>query len=90
MSGVGASATSERHHVSVVSMSRELFHFKVDKAFMGATVEVYDEAGELVGTDLVLKKHMIVDFFNRKAGLYTIKVIKSGVTEEFQYAYAIR
>ena len=85
-----AGQSPEAHHVFVISVQREVFYFKVDKEFLGATIEVYDTQGVLLVTEKVIKRKMIIDFFQRAPGLYTIKIAKGNTVEEFECLYGIR
>ena len=85
-----ARSVPEVSHVSVLSVKREVFYFKVDKEFVGAFIEVYDQKGVLLIKEQVSKRKMIIDFFHREPGMYTIKIAKNGVVEEFECLYGIR
>ena len=76
--------------VSVLSIKREIFYFKVTKALLGGTVEVYDTHGAIVLTEKVIKRKMIVDFFHREPGTYTIKIVKGDYIEVFECSFNLR
>ena len=80
----------EKHHVSVKSVKREVFYFKVDKEFLGATVNVYDKKGILIATEKAARRKNIIDFFHYEAGVYTIVITKGVLVEEFECMYGIR
>ena len=50
-----------------------------------ATVEVHSAAGDLVTSQKLTSKKMIIDFKNVKFGTYTIQVKKNGAVQEFNY-----
>ncbi len=80
----------EAGHVSVLSVKREVFYFKVSKQFLGATVEVLNKAGETIYTEKITKRKTILDFFHWEAGTYTIKITKGELVEEFECAFNFR
>jgi len=69
----------------VTTQYPNLFVFKVDREFKGATIEVYYSNGDLVYTKSLAKRKMIINFCDLKAGTYKIKITKDHHTEEFQY-----
>lgn len=93
---LGVSAIAEAkpklgsHHVSVLSIKREIFYFKVDSEFIGATIEVYDSTGILQQTANVTRRRTIVDFFYMNPGIYTVRFAKGDMVEEFKYSVWIR
>jgi hypothetical protein len=62
-----------------------LFVLKANRKYIGATVEVYYANGDLVTSQKINKRRMIIDFCDTKAGEYTIRVVQGGKKEEFQY-----
>jgi hypothetical protein len=91
---VGAAITAEAkrkvpcHHVSVLSMKRDVFYFKVDAEFMGATAQVFDSNGEMHYSVEIHSKRAIIDFFYMNPGEYTIKFSNGSKTEEHHYSVA--
>lgn len=72
--------------VSVVPFKhKHLFVFKVDKKYKGATVEVYYSNGDLVTTQKLEKRKMVINFCDTKFGEYTIRVVKGEKKQEFYY-----
>jgi hypothetical protein len=71
--------------VTVPTKYKNLFVFKADKEYVGATVEVYYSNGDLVTTHKLEKRKMIIDFCDTKFGEYTIKVVKGDKKQEFYY-----
>jgi len=64
---------------------KNLFVFKTDKEYVGATVEVYYSNGDLVTTHTLEKRKMIIDFCDTRFGEYTIRVVKGDKKQEFHY-----
>lgn len=72
------------HHISILSMRNEVFYFKVDQDFIGATVQVYDSTGTVVFTSQLNMKRNLIDFYNIETGKYTIHFENNGVAEDYQ------
>lgn len=70
---------------SVASKHKNLFVLKADKEFMGATVEVFYSNGDLVSSQKLENRKMIIDFCDTKSGAYTICVVKGDKKQEFNY-----
>jgi hypothetical protein len=94
---VGTSITTEAklrkvscHHVSVLSVKRDVFYFKVDTEFQGATAEVFDTNGKLCYSITLHKKRELIDFFYLEAGEYTIRFSRGNQSEEHQYSVVKR
>jgi hypothetical protein len=82
----GSSYAHGHRPVSVLTVRNDLFYFKVDKAFIGAVVEVYASSGELVMKQTVTRHKMLIDFYDRNNDDYTIR-IKSACAE-ISYLYS--
>ena len=78
------------NHVSVLSVKRDVFYFKVDSEFQGATAQVFNSQGEMVYSIDVHSKRALIDFFYMKPGAYTIKFSHGTQVEEHQYVVAER
>ena len=78
-------ANAKRPPVSVISMNSNIFYFKVDKSFIGATVEVYGAEGELKLSSKISHHKAIIDFYEENAGKYKIVLKKDGNTLDFEY-----
>ena len=84
--GALATKTSFGKEVSVVkSKHKNLFVLKVNKDYAGATVEVLFSNGELVTSQKLEKRKVIIDFCNSRYGAYTIRVVKGDKKQEFLY-----
>jgi hypothetical protein len=64
---------------------KDFFRFKTDKALVGAQVQVFYSNGELLTTQKLLKKKMIIDFAEARLGTYTIRVTKGESAKEYQF-----
>jgi hypothetical protein len=65
--------------------SQHLFVLKTSREYVGATIEVYYSNGDLVTSQKLSKRKMVIDFCDTKFGEYTIRVVKGDKTQEFQY-----
>ena len=64
---------------------KNLFVFKTNKKFLGASIEVLHSSGDVVTAQILAKRKMIIDFSDVKEGSYTIRVTKGKLKEEFEY-----
>jgi len=71
--------------VNIPTRHKNLFVFRVDRQYVGATVEVYYSNGDLVTNHKLEKRKMIIDFCDTRFGEYTIKVVKGNKKQEFYY-----
>ncbi|MEO7990290.1 MAG: hypothetical protein ABI663_12165 [Chryseolinea sp.] len=78
-------AAAQKSHVSILSIKRDIFYFKVDKTLMGATLEVFSQQGEMIFSGKVLHHKAIIDFYLENPGTYTIKLKKDDQATEFVY-----
>ena len=62
-----------------------LFVLKTQKEFVGAQVEVYNAKGELITSQSLQKRKMVIDFGEAMFGTYTIKIVKGNAEREFKY-----
>jgi len=77
-------AISQHKHISVISISKEVFYFKADADFIGATVEVTDSTGTVFFSAELHAKRNLIDFFYLEKGRYNIHFEHNGVTEDYQ------
>jgi hypothetical protein len=73
------------HDVKVLSKMNEVVYFKVSSSMIGASIEVYNEKGQLIYSDQITSKRMLVDFFTEPSGSYTIHLIKDDKEEVIEY-----
>jgi hypothetical protein len=71
-------------HISILSVSKEVFYFKTDADFMGATVVVTDSTGTVFFSAELHSKRNLIDFFYLENGQYTIHFEHNGVVEDYQ------
>ena len=64
---------------------KNLFTLKTDKQFVGAQVAIYNSQGELITSQSLQKRKMIIDFGEARTGTYTIKIEKGQQHQEFTY-----
>ena len=69
----------------VGSKYKNLFVFKTERKLVGAKVEVLSENGEVVTSQVLQKRKMIIDFCDVRYGTYTIRVTKGDNVKEYQY-----
>lgn len=81
----GNSFANSHRPVSVLAVRNDLFYFKVDKAFIGAVVEVYASSGELIFSDTIRHHKMLIDFYDRKEDDYTIRIRSRCAEVEYLY-----
>ncbi len=67
------------------SKYKDLFTLKADKDLIGAQVEIYNSSGELITTNSLQKRKMIIDFGEAVFGTYTIRIVKGDEEKEFKY-----
>jgi len=67
------------------SNNENYFVFKVHPALKGAKIEVFHASGDLLLTETLSKRKMIIDFRSVKEGTYRIHVEKGNESEVFEY-----
>jgi len=80
-----AQVSVAKNPVSILSISSSIIYFKIDRDLVGAQLEITDEAGHVLLTEVILHKKVIVDFYFKTAGKYRITVRKAGFEETFTY-----
>ncbi|MBL0740246.1 hypothetical protein [Chryseolinea lacunae] len=80
-----ANAGDKSTCVSVLSIKRDIFYFKVANNLTGAAIEVYSSTGELIYNDTITHHKTLIDFYFEQPGTFTIKIIKGSHTESFNY-----
>ena len=80
-----ADTKPKKEAVVVVSDSYDMFTFKADKKFLGATIEVYNSNNTLTGKEFVFHRKMVIDFYYLPADTYRIKIKKDNELLEFQF-----
>lgn len=77
--------SAEEIHAGSIAKNKSLFVLKTQKKFIGAKVEIYKPNGELITSQSLEKRKVIIDFGDVRYGTYTIRVTKGAQTKEFQY-----
>jgi hypothetical protein len=62
-----------------------LFTFRTEKQFVGAQVEIYNSRGELLTSQSLQKRKMVIDFGEALFGIYTIRIVKGKAKKEFKF-----
>lgn len=65
--------------------NKNLFTFKTGKELVGGQVEIYNSKGELITSQSLQKRKMVIDFDDAHFGAYTIKIVKGKAEREFRY-----
>jgi hypothetical protein len=76
------------HQVHVLSVRLSVAHLKLSREFVGATLEIYSENGELILSQVVHERKVLIDFDNQKEGIYKIKIKKGEEQAEINYTNA--
>jgi hypothetical protein len=82
---VFASGDKPNHPVRVLAARMNVVYFKVDREFVGATIEVYSEKGELILSQNITHRKALLDFYYETPGIYTIKIKKGDREEVYNY-----
>lgn len=77
--------TSPNSNVSVLSMKRDIFYFRVCPSLIGARIDVRDQEGQVIVSQEITHKKSIVDFYFEKPGQFTITITKGERQETFKY-----
>lgn len=64
---------------------KDVFVVKTEKKYIGAKVQVFNAAGELLATQTLKTRKMVIDFGDVKLGTYTIRLSKDSKTKEFYF-----
>lgn len=67
------------------SRNRNTFVFTAERCMRGAVVKVYHANGDLVTSQRLRKRRMVIDFCDVPTGSYTIVVENEKKREEFQF-----
>ena len=62
-----------------------LFVYKPNSTFRGAVVEVFFANGDLVTSQRLVRKRLVIDFSHVRAGAYVIRVTKGDKIQDFQF-----
>ena len=62
-----------------------LFILKAEKGFVGATVEIFHISGDLLASQPLQKRKVVIDFGSVQYGTYIIRLTKGDKIQEYQY-----
>jgi hypothetical protein len=82
--GLYASTSKDVHDIEPPK-AKNLFVLKTQKDLVGAQVEIYNSKGELITSQSLQKRKMVIDFGDALFGMYTIKIVKGSSKKEFKY-----
>ena len=75
---------NDRHDRNNVRL-KNLFVFKTEKKFLGAKVEILSASGEVITSQSLERRKVVIDFADVGLGTYTIRVSKGQETKEFLF-----
>jgi hypothetical protein len=76
---------SEDHKGIFSNRGNDLVVIKTAKDMVGAKVEVFSSAGDLVTAQITQKRKMFIDFADVTLGTYTIKITKGDKVKEMSF-----
>jgi hypothetical protein len=85
VASIRSAAAATEEAVKVLSTSRYVFYFKVEKELVGGTVEIWTEQNELVQSEKIVRPRTLLDFFYLKPGTYIVKIKKDDKEYTFEY-----
>lgn len=72
--------------VQNVKSRLDAVYLKLDESLIGATLEIVRETGEVVITEAIVKRQVLIDFFYETPGFYKIRIVRDDVVElEYEY-----
>jgi len=78
-------ANAKPETVQVIAARMNTLYLKVEKDFTGSTIEIFNEAGELIASEQITERKILIDFDMVCNGLYTIKVKKNNEETVLDY-----
>lgn len=83
---LSVSASTKNEGISAVkSKHNSLLVLKSNRKFIGATVEVVSSRGEVITSEKLEKRKLLIDFKNVEQGSYTVRLTKGTEVREFNY-----
>jgi len=70
---------------TLLSVKKQAVYFKVNKAFLGGKVEVYDANENFLEGEDLAHTHTMLYFEEIPKGVYTVRVKKGDLCTEFKY-----
>jgi hypothetical protein len=74
--------------ITIRSVTDGFIYFKIHKKMIGSTIEIRDESQNVLLSDKILEKRLIVDFYHKKPGKYTIQISNNEFELKFTYQNA--
>lgn len=71
--------------VVVITTRLDIFYFKVNKEMMGGLIEIYDDKDEIMASQSITQKKMLLDFIDAKPGTYSIRISNGHTIREFEF-----
>jgi len=85
LTGNAYSADPGKSTIISTAKNTSVFVLKTEKKYVGATVEIYSSNGDLVTSQNIQKRKMIIDFGSVLQDTYTIRVVKGSDQREYSY-----
>lgn len=73
----------------VHSKHKNLLVLRTEKHYRGSILQIYHSSGDLVSSQFLKKRRVVIDFCDVKEGTYTVKIVKGKEQKEFLYAKKI-
>ncbi len=80
-----ASFAKDKESVHVISTRLNVVYLKVEKEFTGSVLEIYNEEGNMIATQTIVDRKVLIDFDLVANGHYTIKVKKDSEVTVVDY-----
>src|SRR5579871_5879732 len=74
-----------KNELTIIFVKKQVVYFKVDKSFIGGSVEIYDKDNNCLEADSLPHTHTMVHFDEVPTGHYIVKVKKGSRYTEFEY-----
>jgi hypothetical protein len=71
--------------VVVITTRMDIFYFKVNKEMMGGLIEIFDDKDEIMASQSITQKKMLLDFIDAKPGTYNIRISNGHTVREFEF-----
>jgi hypothetical protein len=65
--------------------ANSLFIIKAEKSFLGATVEIFHAGGDLLASQQLERRKVVIDFGSVQYGTYTIRLTKGDKIQEYHF-----
>jgi len=86
LAGTTTVASARKHSdVSVLSVKRDIFYFKVCSSLVGGRIDVFSSNGELLASSEISSRKTIIDFHFANQGSFIIKITKDNKELNFDY-----